>query len=376
MSSILQVLAPGDVGGLERVVEYLVAGLVRRGHDVHVAAVLEAGCTEPDSLRSLRETRAAVHPLPIQGRGYRRERIAIDALCRTLHPTVVHTHGYRPDVLDAGVARRLGIPVVSTAHGFTGGTWKNRCYQWLQRRAWRRFDAVVVVSRALGDQLARDGVPQQRIHIVPNAWGGEPNGLERAMARQVLDIPDGRFHVGWVGRLSSEKGADVLIDALAYLRDMPLTTSVIGAGRNGWALRQRASALGVNDRLVWHGNVSDAGKLFKGFDVFVLSSRTEGTPMALFEAMAAEVPVVASRVGGVPDVVSETEALLVPPGDTRALAAAIRAVWRDPVGAAIRAGAARERLARDFGIEPWLDAYEAIYARLGRQLTAPERSLP
>lgn len=375
MSSILQILAPGDVGGLERVVEYLVAGLARRRHDVHVAAVLETGNREPDSVRSLRETGAAVHPLPIPARGYWRERAAIDHLCRTLCPAVVHTHGYRPDVLHGGVARRLGIPVVSTAHGFTGGAWKNRCYQWLQRRAWRRFDAVVAVSRALATQLARDGVPRQRIHIVPNAWGGSPDSLDRSAARAALTLPEGRFHVGWVGRLSWEKGADVLIDALTYLEDIPLVASVVGAGPESRALRQRAIACGVCDRLIWHGSVRDAGRLFQGFDVFVLSSRTEGTPMTLFEAMAADVPVVVTRVGGVPDVVSGTEALLVPPGDPRALAAAIRAVWRDKAGAASRAGAAHERLKRDFAVEPWVDAYDAIYARLGRRLAAPERSL-
>jgi|SRR5882672_1636494 len=373
MSRILHILAPGDFGGLERVVEYLAAGLARRGHEVHVAAVLDAGCREPASLRSLRQTGVAVHPVPIPVRAYWRERAAIDGLCRMIHPTVVHTHGYRPDVVDAGVAQRHGIPVVSTVHGFTGGGWKNRCYEWLQRAAWRRFEAVVVVSRPLVERLARAGVPRERIHLVPNAWGGARRGLERGAARRALAVPDGRFHVGWVGRLSREKGADVLIDALGHLADVPLTVSVIGAGRDGRALRQQAGALGVSDRIVWRGIVGDAGVLFSAFDVFVLSSRTEGTPIALFEAMAADVPVVASRAGGVPDVVTEAEALLVPPGDPRALAAAIRSVWRDPDGAARRASAARARLACDFGVEPWVATYDAIYAGLRCRVATRER---
>src|SRR5207244_2094763 len=80
----------------------------------------------------------------------------------------------------------------------------------------------------------------------------------------------------------------------------------------------------------WHGTLHDAARLFPAFDVFVLSSRTEGTPIVLFEAMASEVPVVATRVGGVPDILSAAEAALVPPNDPVALAAELRAVYRDP----------------------------------------------
>src|SRR5713101_3623616 len=91
-------------------------------------------------------------------------------LGRRLRPAVVHTHGYRPDVVDAGAARRLGIPTVTTVHGFTGGGWKNRFYERVQRRSHRRFDAVVAVSRPLVEQLLRDGVPPRRLHLVQNAW--------------------------------------------------------------------------------------------------------------------------------------------------------------------------------------------------------------
>ncbi len=372
MSAVLHILAPADFGGLERVAEYLTVGLAERGHNVHVAAVLEPARAGPTFLESLRASGVVVHPVAIPVRAYWRERAVTEALCRTLHPDVVHTHGYRADVVDAGVARRLGIPVVTTIHGFTGGGWRNRFYERLQRAAWRRFDAVVAVSRPLAIRLAHDGVPQERIHLVLNAFGGTRPRLERNDGRRVLAVGLDRFHVGWVGRLSWEKGADVLVDALPNLGGVPVTVSVLGAGRESRALRERAEALGVGDRVVWHGTVPEAGRLFSSFDVFVLSSRTEGTPIALFEAMAANVPIVATRVGGVPDVVSATEALLVAPGDPAALAGAIRSVWQDPEAAARRAAAARARLGRDFSIEPWVAAYEAIYARAASRATARE----
>src|SRR2546429_211481 len=82
----------------------------------------------------------------------------VAAACNRLRPTIVHTDGYRPDVVDASVARRRGIPTVTTVHGFTGGGWKNGLYERLQRRAFRRLDAVVAASEPLKAQLTRAGV--------------------------------------------------------------------------------------------------------------------------------------------------------------------------------------------------------------------------
>jgi glycosyltransferase involved in cell wall biosynthesis len=115
----------------------------------------------------------------------------------------------------------------------------------------------------------------------------------------------------------------------------------------------------------WLGNVAEAARLFAAFDVFALSSRTEGTPIVLFEAMAACTPIVASAVGGVPDVVSPAEALLVTADDPAALAQAIRSVYADPAAAAHRARLAHERLASDFAPGPWLERYERIYRSVG-----------
>jgi glycosyltransferase involved in cell wall biosynthesis len=121
----------------------------------------------------------------------------------------------------------------------------------------------------------------------------------------------------------------------------------------------------VQARITWHGTVASAGRLMQAFDCFVLSSRTEGTPIVLLEAMAARVPVVATRVGGVPDVVTENEALLVPREDPEAIGHAIRRIITDPASAAQRAEAALHRLA-DFQPEPWLEKYESVYAAICR----------
>ena len=364
--TVLHVTAPAPFGGLERVVEALAAGHRRSGHAVHVAMILDGPERDHPLAQALRRAEVEIELLPLPARAYLRERAAIAELCRRLRPAVVHTHGYRPDVVDGTVPRRHGIPVVTTVHGLTGGDWKNRFYEWLQFRAYRRFDAVVAVSRGLLERLSRAGVSKERIVLVRNAWdsGTAPPPLSREAARAALGLPRAGVRIGWVGRLSAEKGPDVILDALARLDDRGVRLSLLGDGPEARALRERAAAAGVQERVTWHGVVPDAGRLLPAFDAFVLSSRTEGTPIALFEAMAAGVPVVATAVGGVPDVVSGTEALLVPPDDPAALAAAVSAVLRDPAGARHRALAARRRLAEEHQVGPWLERYESLYHRL------------
>jgi glycosyltransferase involved in cell wall biosynthesis len=364
--SILHVMAPGAAGGLETVVQLLATGQRRAGHAVHVAAVVERADAEFPGLSSLRSDGVDVVVLPLPGRAYRRERRTIAELCGRVRPSVVHTHGYRPDVVDAGVARRLGIATVTTVHGFTGGGWRNRLYERLQYAAFRRFDAVVAVSRPLVRQLEAVGVAPPRLHLVPNAYGGRGAPLDREAARRRLGLTGDAFRLGWVGRLSREKGPDVLVRAVPHLRDLPLAVSVLGNGADRARAATLARELGVAERITWHGTVPDAAALFAAFDAFALSSRTEGTPMALFEAMAAAVPVVATSVGGVPDVVGPSEALLVPPEDPAALAAAVRATFDDRAAAAARAAAARRRLAAEFGVEPWVAHYDAIYHAVRR----------
>jgi glycosyltransferase involved in cell wall biosynthesis len=361
---VLHLVAPSEMGGAERVVHALATGQRRAGHRVCVAAVLGRGVVNHPFVEPLVQAGVDVAPLRLPPRAYLRERAAIVDICRRIRPDVVHTHGYRVEVVDAGVVHRLGIATVATVHGFTGGDWKNRLYQRLQRRALRRFDAVVAVSRPLAGELARAGVPADRLHVVRNAWpegaDGEPP-LSRDRARRMLGVPADRFHIGWVGRLTAEKGADVLIAALASLREVPLVVSVLGDGRLRPRLETLAARRGLGDRIRWFGNLPAARQLFAAFDVFVLSSRTEGTPIVLFEAMAAGAPIVATKVGGVPDVVSPQEALLVSSDDPAALAGAIRCVHADSAAAVARASRARDRLAREFAIAPWLARYEHIY---------------
>src|SRR5438309_914973 len=208
---VLHIVAPPEVGGLERVVDALASGQRAAGHRVVVAAVLGRPAADHPFVQPLVDADVEVVPLPLAPRAYLRERAAVVGICRRVRPDVMHTHGHRVDVVAAGAARRLGLPTVTTVHGFTGGDWKNRLYERLQRRAFRRFDAVVAVSRPLAADLVRAGVPAGRLHMVPNAWSGRGDTLPRDSARSALRVAPRQFHIGWVGRLTAEQGADVLL---------------------------------------------------------------------------------------------------------------------------------------------------------------------
>ena len=336
--SILHVLAPGQAGGLESVVVSLAAGLAAMGHGVGVLSVIGQDSPEPSLHSVLSERGVKVTSIALPARAYRRERAAYRAVLTTLRPDVVHTHGYRPDVLASPVAGRLRIPRVSTVHGFTGGDWKNHMYEFLQVRAFRHFERIVAVSGPLERKLVDAGLRPNQVTLLPNAFAEPSNRLTRAESRALLGLAPEDVVVGWVGRLSPEKGLDVLLEALAVVPGV--TLSVLGTGKQHGALVQQAERLGIAGRIRWHGLVPEAARLYPAFDLFVLSSRTEGTPIALFEAMAAGIPVIATAVGGVPDVVTEKEALLVPSESPDALARAMTSALDQPDAARERAAAA------------------------------------
>lgn len=365
---ILHVTAPAPVGGLERVVLGLTTGLARAGHEPRVAAILDPGVTDHPLVRALEGAGVPVHPIHVAGRQYAAERAQVEEIGRIHGCEVMHTHGYHPDVVDGVVARRLHVPVVSTVHGFTGGGWRNRIYEWLQVRAYRRFDAVIAVSEPIVQRLTRAGVPAARVHHLPNAWCESPAvggpAPDRAEARDALGVPRGGTRIGWVGRVSPEKGPDVLIDALARLARPHVQLSVVGDGPSLKAVQARATGLGVGGQVTWHGLVPDAGRLLAAFDVLVLSSRTEGTPIILFEGIAARVPVVTTAVGGIPAVVTEREAVLVPSEDPGALARGIARTLDDRAGARARATAASERVGFKFAVGPWIERHVRLYASL------------
>lgn len=363
--SIVHLLAPARFGGLETVVTTLAVGQSAAGDRVTVGLVLTPSESRDHPLiGALEEKGIEVRPIVVSGRDYAGERRATGELLDEVDADILHTHGYRPDMIDAPVARRRGIATVTTVHGFTGGGWRGRLYQWLQKRSFRSFDAVIVVSRMIQDELASHGLKPDRIHRVQNAWRSQASALARDVGRSRLGLSGDGPVVGWVGRMSREKAPDVMIRAAALVKGDAVRFSMIGGGPMEAECRELADQLGVGERVTWHGVVPDAAAVLPAFDSLVLSSWTEGTPMVLLEAMSAGVPVVATAVGGVPDVVGPHEAELCAPGRHDLIAEAIERIVTNPEKAGHRAQAALDRLASDFAVEPWVERHRIIYESL------------
>lgn len=365
---IAQVLAAGPFGGLESVVRLLALGLVERGHDVDALVLLDGADDESQIGSALETAGVRVHRLA-HGRSPLAERRGIRRALAALRPDVVHSHGYRADIQTGPGARAAGRPVVSTLHGFTGGGLKIRLYERLQLACLRRYDRCIAVSASIGARLRAAGIAADRIQVVQNAWAPLAPRLAADAARGALGLPPpggGTPVIGWVGRLSAEKAPDVALAALLRIEGTRPMLCFVGDGPMRVGLERTARAAGLGERVVFAGPHADAARLFSAFDVLALSSHTEGTPMVLFEAMDAGVPIVATRVGGIPEVLDERCAWLVESASPPALANALEAALSDAAEAAARADRATRVLREGFSRAAWLDAHEALYTALCR----------
>lgn len=215
---------------------------------------------------------------------------------------------------------------------------------------WRAARFVLVNAAAVGAAHASErGLPVEKVVVVPNGVRDDP-----ARARPMSS--PGSFKVGTLGRLSRLKGVHHLIVATSRLAasGVPVSVAIAGDGSEADALREMASSAGMVDSVRFEGFVPDerAGEFLAGLDVFVLASHTEGLPFTVMEAMRAGLPIVASRVGGVPEMVEDgVSGILYEPGDEVALAAALERLWRDPEMARRLGTAARRRYEERFTLE-------------------------
>lgn len=250
---------------------------------------------------------------------------------------LVHTHGYFADICGLPVARLLGINGISTCHGFIANDRKLTTYNLLDKYALRLSRSVIAVSEGIKAELTRSGILDFRITVIPNAVetssGEEELRARRQEKRRSLAIAPHEHVVGYLGRLSEEKGLTYLLDAATELRDAPVPVKLllIGDGPERSALEQLVRVRGLESMVIFAGFQTDIEYWLPALDSFVLPSLTEGTPMALLEAMAVGVPVVATAVGGVPMVVTDgVNGLLVPPGRVGPISDKIQMLIENP----------------------------------------------
>ncbi len=253
-------------------------------------------------------------------------------------PHVIQTHAVKSHFL----ARLAGLPKyapwIAFHHGYTWPALRTRVYNQLDRWSLTAAAKVLTVSAPFREELVAKGVPRERIEIVHNAirpdWGAATSASAEdgsAGLRAELGIPPDRKIILIVGRLSREKDHLTLLRAVDRLRaNSNLHLLVVGEGPERGRIERQIRQYGMAECVTLTGHQSAVEPYYRIANLAVLSSRTEGSPNALLEAMAAGVPVVATNVGGIPEIVTHEEsALLVPPGDTDRLAAAMAELLAD-----------------------------------------------
>jgi glycosyltransferase involved in cell wall biosynthesis len=254
---------------------------------------------------------------------------------QTLQPDVLCCHGYKPNFFGRLVARRLRIPIISVSHGWTGESYRVRIFDALDRFLLRRMDRVVCVSEKQAQRVRKAGVPKAKTQVIHCAVRSErfaqvDSAYRGRMEQMFPEQP--RLIVGAAGRLSPEKGFRHLIDAAhRVVRQHPDAAFVLfGDGPLRQVLQRQIDALGLSQRFRLAGFCADLDHYYPHLEMLVLPSYTEGLPNVVLEAFAAGIPVVATAVGGTPEVVQDgINGYLVAPADPDSLARRITDLLRD-----------------------------------------------
>jgi glycosyltransferase involved in cell wall biosynthesis len=310
-----------------------------------------------------------------------RSLLQIYRLIRTFRPAIVHTHTAKAGMLGRLAARLARVPVV--VHTFHGhvlrgyfGPFTSSLFQRLEAVLSRLSTALVAVSESVKADLVRLGVAREaHVRVIPLGLELEELAAElpRGGLRGPAGIPPDAALVGCVGRLAPIKDLRTFLEAAARVRKhLPDTHfSLVGDGEERTLLEGLAASLGLAGAVHFHGWQGDMTQVYGDLDVVVNSSRNEGTPVALIEALAAGRPVVATRVGGTPDLLGDgRRGLLVPPADPEALAEAILLGLRRPEEAAALAREGRAYVLGRHSVSRLVDDMDALY----RELLATARS--
>jgi glycosyltransferase involved in cell wall biosynthesis len=368
-----------NVGGPSIHVIVLTAGLADRGYETRLMVGYE-GEREGDLDDLARDNGVLCVRVPGLGREIRpwsdlRVLWALYRAIREYAPHVVHTHTAKAGVLGRLAALLAGVPV--TVHTFHGhvlrgyfGPVKTLFYRQIERWLGLGSTVLVAVSEAVKSDLVALGVaPPSKIRVVELGLPLQAlrGALPRGGLRRQFAVPDDACLVGIVGRLAPIKDIDAFIHAAALVapRDPRVHFAIVGDGELRGELEALAQRLNLSARVHFYGWRRDMAAIYGDLDIVVNCSRNEGTPVALIEALAAGRPVVATRVGGTPDVLRNGElGRLVPPAEPEALASGILATIGELDAARARAESVREQVFSKYSTDRLIADIDGLYRQL------------
>jgi glycosyltransferase involved in cell wall biosynthesis len=343
---ILHLIHSEGVYGAELILLYLAREQQQRGHEPFVGSIRDPG-TGQTSFEALANSWGLpvvpirVAPRPTPG--------VVRALLRTVGdvaPDVLQSHGYKPNILLGFLPRRMRGPMLTTLHGWTGARTFSALwlYERLDRLALRRIDSVVVVARRMLELSALQGVPASRRHVIENGIPAREVRLADLAARGAAPLPDELVEFTArqptliaIGRLSPEKGFMLLLEAFAQARRQTAGAYqllIVGEGPQRDLLANRIAVLGLSGEVCLGGYVEGADRLLEHATGFVMSSLTEGMPLVLLEAMQWRVPILATSVGAIPELLDAgRRGRLAAPNDLAALTQGLQSMMSAGGGA-------------------------------------------
>jgi glycosyltransferase involved in cell wall biosynthesis len=380
---VLRVIARVNMGGPALHVAYLTAGLRDRGYDTTlVAGSLARG---EDSMEFVAdELGVEVERLPGLRRDISpvRDVVAVWRLAQVIRrerPAILHTHTAKAGAVGRMAALLAGDArppiVVHTFHGHVlrgyFGPLRSFGFRLLERWLARTTTALIAVSPEVRDDLVALGVaPRERFTVVRLGIElahrvADVDGREET--RRALGIGPDRFTVGWIGRMTGVKRTGDVLLAFKQLRDrgVDATLCLVGDGPERDHVERRAHELGIMRSTLFLGYQEDVAPFYAAFDAMILPSGNEGTPVSAIESLAAGRPVVATRVGGVPDVVRDGEdGFLVDRGAVDQLADALARLAQDPALRERMGAAGRERVLARYAVDRLVDDVDRLYRAL------------
>jgi glycosyltransferase involved in cell wall biosynthesis len=359
---VLQVLG-NSTGGIARHVAQVTERLDGAGFAVDIAGPPTLPLAMPKPVQPV-----SIPNGPVRGHGRAIKRLR--AIVEEGAYDVVHAHGLRAGI-DSALAARRSRPVILTVHnlvhGDVAGRFRAPVYRRAESLAVRLTDHTFAVSDDIASHLRRVRSGRAKVEVLHLGIGDPPETTrDRAAIRRELQVPDGTSLIVTASRLAPQKALQVMFEALSSL-ELPVTLAVLGTGPLEDELRRAASASGIERNVRWLGFRENVEDYIAAGDVFCLSSVWEGVPLAAQEAILLGVPVVATAVGGMPELVDDAvSGRLVPPNDPAALAAALRQVLSNKTLRTAFAAGARARLAERFSTERMLERLSTEYRERAR----------
>jgi glycosyltransferase involved in cell wall biosynthesis len=370
---VAEVMATGTNGGAQEHVYSLVTRLNPECYDVRVVSL-----SHGSSVRRLQ--RAGIDVTVIDEMDDTRAVRTLAEALAPFRPEVVHNHMYRAEVIGTRAAYLLGEKgcrrpaVISTIHSS-----RIRCVDDRQtlRRLTPLMDRLIVVSRAIEQKIHEEGRDGTPVSLIYNGVDLQRYNHQQPCCtlHEDYSIPEESPIVGVVARLEAEKGHRTLLDAWPAVQAVhpEAWLLVVGEGSEREALEARAEDLGISSRLVFAGRREDVPAVTAALDVAVLPSYREAQGLSVLEAMALSRPVVASRVGGIPEMIEDgVSGLLVSPNDPRALAGAINRLLSDHPFADMIARRGHDLVHERFCIELMVDSVETIYDQAAARVRTSE----